>query len=181
MAPCQCVCLAAIVTLGIVTIVVLTMGDSGNADMADVDKEAINESKANSLRIRQGGVINITGLEWNSEGGVQDWHIGALVMAFILLIMGILGAWWLRRRCGRHNNQNIAQDFEMQQVPDNHQEHKGLHQEPEQMVMKQEQEGRKEDEGAKNEHGYELHAIGFLETQREINPIMMALRDSMNT
>jgi uncharacterized protein YcfJ len=115
MALCRYVCIGVIGIIGIVTIVVLTMGDSGNAYMTAVDKEAIKESKANSLRIRQGGFINITGFELNSDGGILDWHIGALVSGMIAVVMGSMVAWGMWRRWCRRINHTHAQDIEMQQ------------------------------------------------------------------
>jgi hypothetical protein len=47
------------------------------------------------------------------------------------------------------------------------------------MEHQQEQEKWKEDDEATHETGNELPAIGFLQSPRETNPVMLALRDSM--
>jgi hypothetical protein len=175
MAPCKWICVTGIVTVGIVAIVVLTTGETGNADMESVDREAIEKSTAKILRIKQGGVLNLTGIEVNTGGGVLDWHIGTFVSTSILLFMVIIGVWWIRRRCGRHNH--LPQDIEMQQVPDHPQEHQGLHQGQQEMAIQQEQEQEGKQEA---EQDYELQAMGDQGAQRECHPIMKALRTSMD-
>jgi hypothetical protein len=85
---CKIACLLGVVATVVTLVVIIATGGQGNADMEEVDKVAIKESKAKTLRIRQGGTITCTAVELNGEATLLDWHMVLLVGGAVLLVRG---------------------------------------------------------------------------------------------